>query len=106
MKGIKVSKEEIKGRGIFYTFEVNGDFIEILFGHHALERAQKWQLYIEQIAETLIFPDEVVKGHFNRFIAQKFMESMFCEQFMNIIMTSQFSSRFIFHMPIDIIKEV
>ena len=45
--------------------------MDVLFLYYALERAQKWELSIEQIAEALFSPDEVLKGHFDRYIAHK-----------------------------------
>ncbi|MBC8177090.1 MAG: DUF4258 domain-containing protein, partial [Deltaproteobacteria bacterium] len=68
---IKISTEKVQTRGKLFSFAIDERFVDVLFLYHALERAQKWELSIEQIAETLFFPDEVLKGHFNRFIAHK-----------------------------------
>lgn len=67
----KIFAEKVDNRGKIYTFRVNDRFVNVLFLCHAIERAQKWQLSIEQIAEALFFPDEVLEGHFKRFIAHK-----------------------------------
>ncbi|MFZ5994974.1 MAG: DUF4258 domain-containing protein [Thermodesulfobacteriota bacterium] len=58
-------------RGRIYTFAYSGSRTDILFLNHSIERARKWQLSIEQIGECLLFPDEVLKGHFGRYIAHK-----------------------------------
>jgi len=68
---INISTEKVQARGKLFTFAFGERFADVLFLYHALERAQKWELSIEQIAETLFSPDEVLKGHFNRFIAHK-----------------------------------
>ena len=68
---IKISKEKSQVRGKLFTFAFHELFVDVLFLYHALERAQKWELSIEQIAETLFSPDEVLKGHFDRYIAHK-----------------------------------
>jgi hypothetical protein len=36
-----------------------------------LERIKTWNLTQEIVAETLIYPEEVIVGHRNRFIAHK-----------------------------------
>ncbi len=68
---IKIIRQVLHERGVLYTFSVQGSSIDILFLYHAIDRAQKWQLSVEKIAESLLFPDEVIKGHFDRFIAHK-----------------------------------
>ena len=58
-------------QGKVYKFVVGNVNVEILFLYHALRRAKKWQLFEDQIAEALLFPDEVLKGHLGRYIAHK-----------------------------------
>ena len=58
-------------QGKVYKFVVGNVNVEILFLYHALRRAKKWQLSEDQIAEALLFPDEVLKGHLGRYIAHK-----------------------------------
>jgi hypothetical protein len=57
--------------GKIYTFSCSDAQVEVLFLNHSIERARKWQLSIEQIAECLLLPDEVLVGHFSRYIAHK-----------------------------------
>ena len=66
---IITSRREEKGR--IYTFRCRDVEIEIFFLNHSIERAKKWRLSIQQIAECLLLPDEVVIGHFDRYIAHK-----------------------------------
>ncbi len=68
---IIILKEDLRTKGKLYTFQVNDQSMDVLFLFHALERAHKWRLSLEQIAETLFFPDEVLVGHFKSFIAHK-----------------------------------
>lgn len=62
-------KEENKGR--LYFIEADGSKVQLLFTWHSLDRVAVWNLSVEQVLETLLFPEEVVTGHFNRFIAHK-----------------------------------
>jgi len=66
---IITSRREEKGR--IYTFRCRDVEVEIFFLNHSIERAEKWQLSIEQIGECLLLPDEVLIGHFDRYIAHK-----------------------------------
>jgi len=66
---IITSRREEKGR--IYTFRYRDVEVEIFFLNHSIERAKKWRLSIQQIAECLLLPDEVVIGHFDRYIAHK-----------------------------------
>lgn len=58
-------------KGKIYTCKCANAKIEVLFLNHSIERAKKWRLSIQQIAECLLLPDEVVIGHFDRYIAHK-----------------------------------
>ena len=69
--GIKITKKEHQERGVLYTFSVQESSIEVLFLNHAIDRAKRWLLSVERIAEAIFFPDEILKGHFDRFIAHK-----------------------------------
>lgn len=66
---IVASRREDKGE--LFTFKCHGVEIDILFLNHSIERASKWRLSIEQIGECLLLPDEVLTGHFDRYIAHK-----------------------------------
>jgi len=66
---IVASRREDKGE--LFTFKCHGVEIDILFLNHSIERASKWRLSIEQIGECLLLSDEVLIGHFDRYIAHK-----------------------------------
>lgn len=62
---------EEKTNGRLYKIEVDSLNLQLLFTHHSLDRINIWSLSVEQVLDALIFPEEVVTGHFNRFIAHK-----------------------------------
>jgi len=63
----RVSEE----RGVLFTFSKKGQEVDILFLNHAIGRMAKWGLNLEMVSETLLKPEEVLRGHHNRFIAHK-----------------------------------
>jgi len=68
---IEIIASRLEEKGRIYTFRCRDVEVEILFLNHSIERAKKWQLSIEQIGECLLLPDEVLIGHFERYIAHK-----------------------------------
>jgi uncharacterized protein YuzE len=68
---IKIVGTEDKIQGRLYKIEVAAKEVELLLTWHSLERIGVWSLKPEQVLETLLFPEEVVTGHNNRFIAHK-----------------------------------
>lgn len=69
---INIIDRTFHGKGTLFTFETEGKKVDILFMTHAMKRMEKWQLSLEIVAETLLLPEEVLVGHHNRFIAQRF----------------------------------
>jgi hypothetical protein len=68
---VNISKIEDKARGKLLTATAGNFSVQILFLFHALERIETWGLTLEIVAETLLYPEEVVVGHRDRFIAHK-----------------------------------
>lgn len=68
---IKIVGTEDKAKGRLYKIEVAAKTVELLLTWHSLDRIAIWDLNPEQVLETLLFPEEVVTGHNNRFIAHK-----------------------------------
>ncbi len=66
-----ILKTEDKTNGRLYAIEAFGSKLELLFTWHSLNRIAFWNLRVEQVLDALLDPDEVVTGHFNRFIAHK-----------------------------------
>ncbi|MBI4649433.1 MAG: DUF4258 domain-containing protein [Bacteroidia bacterium] len=68
----KIIKTEHHTRGCVFSIEAeNNTIIQILFLHHSLERIEQWEINSEKIIETLIYPEEVMVGHRNRYIAHR-----------------------------------
>ena len=57
--------------GILLSIFISGKEIPILFTNHALQRIKEWSIKRKDVINSLLFPDEVLVGHGDRFIAQK-----------------------------------
>jgi hypothetical protein len=57
--------------GILFSILVPEKEIKLLFTHHAMQRIKEWSIKREAVINTMLFPDEVLVGHRDRFIAQK-----------------------------------
>jgi hypothetical protein len=68
---IYILKKEVTASYITYHIKVNGQQLAVKFTHHAIERAKTWALSEQKILKALVFPDEVITGHGQRFIAHK-----------------------------------
>lgn len=66
---VEIVGPRLHNKGLIYTFRSLDWEISVLFSNHSLERAAKWGLSVKTIAECLLFPDEVLRGHFGRYIA-------------------------------------
>lgn len=58
-------------RGKAYQIMADGREISILLTFHALERMQKWALTDRGVLEAILSPEEVLRGHRQRFIAHR-----------------------------------
>lgn len=58
-------------RGKIYNVRADGKTATLLITFHALERAQRWKLSDRQVIRTLLEPQEVLRGHRNRYIAHR-----------------------------------
>jgi hypothetical protein len=56
-------------RGRLYEVRANGKAVTVLFTFHSLERMARWRLAARKVLHALLFPEEVLRGHRNRFIA-------------------------------------
>jgi len=68
---IEIIEKLTHPRGELYSVKVNEKVIEILFLKHAIERIKKWKINEDMVIETLLFPEEVIIGHRNRYIAHR-----------------------------------
>ena len=58
-------------RGKIYKISADGKTVSIVLTFHALERMQRWKLTERQAIRALFAPEEVLKGHRNRYIAHR-----------------------------------
>lgn len=58
-------------RGKVYRINVDDKDIPILFTFHALQRIHKWALTDLSVLEAILSPEEVLRGHRQRFIAHR-----------------------------------
>ena len=56
-------------RGRLFEVRANGKTVTVLFTFHSLERMARWHLTDRRVLQALLFPEEVLRGHRNRFIA-------------------------------------
>ena len=65
----RIKNKTVVLNGVVYIINVQWHEIQIKFTHHSLERINVWELEVEKVIEALLFPEEVVIGHGERFIA-------------------------------------
>jgi len=71
MPSYQVTSRQSHLRGWVYDIAVAGRTLRVIVTSHAMERLSLWQRTEDQMFETLLFPEEVVAGHRNRFIAHR-----------------------------------
>jgi len=64
-------KSTVDPKGRLITVEHSGTESRILFTYHSMERCARWGLKLDDVAECLVDPDEVLLGHCGRYIAHK-----------------------------------
>jgi hypothetical protein len=67
----RIVGQERVPRGILYKIRADRKEIEILVTNHAGSRIKRWKLDLQWVLETLLYPEEVLKGHGDRFIAHR-----------------------------------
>jgi hypothetical protein len=68
---LNIIKIEEKERGKVYHIRINKKDIGIMITWHAIDRSEIWGLDMGRVIDALIYPEEVVIGHRNRYIAHK-----------------------------------
>lgn len=71
MKAIHILSREDHPRGTLLTLQVGGRQVQILLTVHATDRMALWRISEDRALTTLLYPTEVLRGHGNRFIAQR-----------------------------------
>lgn len=67
----QIIEKQFHDRGEVFRIDSRGSIIGILLTHHALGRINQWKLSIESVLETLLYPEEVIVGHRDRYISHK-----------------------------------
>jgi len=70
---IKIIKSVDTPRGKLFEVKVNGKTIRIVITWHALDGADDYNISVKKLLNFLIHPEEVIRGHANRFIAHKIL---------------------------------
>ena len=68
---LRIIDIEQHARGKVYHVSADGETVRLLITFHALERARRWKLGDRQIIRALLEPQEVLRGHRNRYIAHR-----------------------------------
>jgi len=72
---IKTIERKSHQKGNIYRVIINNSVVEILFLFHAIERINRWNLKEKDVIKTLLFPEEVLTGHRDRYIAHMIDEN-------------------------------
>ena len=67
----KILEIQAHVRGKNYRINADGKIVSLVLTFHALERTQRWKLTDRQVILALLVPDEVLRGHRNRYIAHR-----------------------------------
>jgi len=70
-----IVKIEKKIKGKLYHIKAENKEVKIIITWHAIERMNRWGLKKELVIESLLYPEEVLVGHHNRYIAHKRYQS-------------------------------
>ena len=71
MDKIKIISKASRKDGVAFKIQLNQKVLEVILTFHALERMKRWRLKELEVLSALVFAEEVVIGHGNRFIAHK-----------------------------------
>ena len=66
---IRSSQDTPKGK--YLEVDCENRLIQIIFTWHSLDAIEDYEIPLENILNFLLYPEEVVKGHGNRFIAHR-----------------------------------
>ena len=66
-----LSAQRDHARGRVYDVRVSERMVSVFLTFHALERIERWRLTERQVLRALLLPEEVLRGHRERFIAHR-----------------------------------
>ena len=68
---LTVTSIEAHERGRVYHVTAEDRTLKVLLTFHALDRIAKWRLTDQTVLQALMDPEEVLRGHRDRFIAHR-----------------------------------
>ena len=68
---IEIINIEEKERGKIYHLGIDKRETKIMITWHAMGRSEIWGLDMEKVLDARVYPEEVIIGHYNRYIAHK-----------------------------------
>lgn len=68
---VKITRVEDAERGRIYYVVAQNKELKIMITRHAQERLNRWSIDINKLFEALLYPEEVLTGHYGGFIAHK-----------------------------------
>lgn len=71
VSGYRIVSKRRHPKGILFKIRAGGKIVEALLTYHALDRTTLWGLSEGQVLESLLYPEEVLTGHYGRYIAHK-----------------------------------
>ena len=71
MINMNIIKSTDAPRGKLLEVKVNKKVIRIVLTWHVLDGASDYNISANELLNFLIYPEEVIRGHVNRFIAHK-----------------------------------
>jgi len=66
-----IKQKKKNPRGDIYTLSISDYTLDVLLTTHAYKRIMKWELTVNKVFEAILYPEEVVLGHRNRYIAHR-----------------------------------
>ena len=71
MPTLRIESHETHPKGVIYRVDVAGRSVAVLVTKHAEDRRILWNCTEHRLFETLLFAEEVLIGHRDRFIAHR-----------------------------------
>ncbi len=71
MAKVTVTDIRLHPRGQVYEVAIDGRGVALLLTFHALTRSALWGVTVLEVLQTLLLPEEVLRGHRGRFIAHR-----------------------------------
>jgi hypothetical protein len=67
----EIASRQTIEKGTILNISIDNEHRKILFAKYVYGRIERWIINEDMVIETLLFPDEVIIGHRERYIAHK-----------------------------------